>query len=48
MANKIARCHICGIFFQSKKKLKDHKGKSHRITDSKIIVRKEPIDHNRV
>ncbi len=34
------------IFFQSKKKLNDHKCKSHRIKDSRIIVKKEPIDHN--
>jgi uncharacterized C2H2 Zn-finger protein len=48
MTNKISRCHICGQFFYSKKELKDHKDKSHRITNSKVVVKKVPIDHNRV
>ena len=38
MMNKISRCNICGEFFQSKKDLKDHKDKNHRITNSKVIV----------
>jgi hypothetical protein len=33
---KISRCIICGKFFDSKKDLKDHKDKNHRITDSKM------------
>jgi hypothetical protein len=46
---KISRCHICGEFFDSKKELKDHKDRNHRITNSKIVVvskKKIPIDHN--
>jgi hypothetical protein len=37
--NKISRCNICGEFFDSKKALKDHKDKSHRVTDSKSAIR---------
>jgi uncharacterized C2H2 Zn-finger protein len=37
MAKKISRCNICGEYFQSKKDLKDHKDKNHRITNSKIV-----------
>ena len=37
MADKISRCNICGKFFNSKRKLKEHKDKDHRITDSKIM-----------
>jgi hypothetical protein len=37
MAKKISRCNICGECFQSKKDLKDHKDKNHRITNSKIV-----------
>jgi uncharacterized C2H2 Zn-finger protein len=37
MAKKILRCNICGEYFQSKKDLKDHKDKNHRITNSKIV-----------
>jgi uncharacterized C2H2 Zn-finger protein len=34
--NKISRCNICGEFFNSKRELKEHKDKSHRITNSKV------------
>jgi uncharacterized C2H2 Zn-finger protein len=34
---KISRCNICGKFFDSKKELKEHKDKNHRITDSKMV-----------
>jgi hypothetical protein len=37
MTGKISQCIICGNFFDSKKNLKDHKDKNHRITDSKIV-----------
>jgi hypothetical protein len=37
MLNKISRCNICGKFFNSKRELKEHKDKDHRITDSKIV-----------
>ncbi len=48
MTNIISRCNICGEFFQSKKELKDHKDKNHRITNSMLVVKKVPIDHDRV
>ena len=35
MTYKISRCSICGQFFQSKKGLKEHKDRNHRITNSK-------------
>jgi hypothetical protein len=36
MANKISRCNICGEFFNSKKELKEHIDKNHRITAPKM------------
>ena len=33
MINKVSKCHMCSRFFDSKKKLKDHIDKSHRITN---------------
>jgi uncharacterized C2H2 Zn-finger protein len=36
MANKISQCNSCARFFDSKKALKEHINKTHRITDSKI------------
>jgi hypothetical protein len=36
ITSKISRCNICGQFFDSKKDLKFHKDKSHRISDTKI------------
>jgi uncharacterized C2H2 Zn-finger protein len=38
MANKISRCNICGEYFQSKKELKHHKGKDHRIAAPKVTA----------
>ncbi|MDQ3835565.1 MAG: hypothetical protein M3270_01345 [Thermoproteota archaeon] len=37
MTPKISRCNSCGNFFESKKELKVHIDKIHRITDSKIL-----------
>jgi hypothetical protein len=37
MANIISRCNICDEFFHSKRELKEHKDKTHRITNSKIV-----------
>jgi hypothetical protein len=36
MLNKISKCNICGKFFDSRRELKEHKDKDHRITDSKM------------
>jgi uncharacterized C2H2 Zn-finger protein len=36
-----SKCDICGQFFGSKKELKEHKDKSHRITIAKL-TKKEP------
>jgi uncharacterized C2H2 Zn-finger protein len=36
MRGNISRCNICCKFFDSKKELKDHIDKNHRITNSKI------------
>jgi hypothetical protein len=38
MRNKISRCSICSEFFDSKKELKDHKDKNHRIAGSKMAA----------
>ena len=48
MTNKISRCNICGKFFDSKIELKSHKDRMHRITNSMLVVKKVPIDHDRV
>jgi transglutaminase/protease-like cytokinesis protein 3 len=37
MTSIISKCSICDQFFDSKKKLRDHKDKDHRITDLKMI-----------
>jgi hypothetical protein len=37
MTGIISRCIICGQFFDSKKGLREHKDKHHRIPGSKII-----------
>jgi hypothetical protein len=37
MTNTISRCNICGEFFNSKRELKEHKDKNHRITNSKLV-----------
>jgi hypothetical protein len=36
MISTISRCNICGEFFDSKREIKDHKNKNHRITGSKL------------
>jgi uncharacterized C2H2 Zn-finger protein len=36
MANKISRCNICGEFLNSKRELKEHINKNHRITAPKM------------
>jgi hypothetical protein len=47
MAGKISRCIIYGNFFYSKKELKEHKDKYHRITNPKINqVPANIISHN--
>jgi hypothetical protein len=38
MVNRISRCNICGEFFKSKKELRNHKSKDHRITAPKMIA----------
>ena len=42
MAGKISRCNICSEFFDSKKELKKHKNKDHRITASKMTEGNPP------
>jgi hypothetical protein len=37
MTDTISRCNICGHFFNSKRELKEHKDKNHRITNSKLV-----------
>ena len=32
-----SKCIVCGKFFDSKKQLRTHKDKDHRITDSKMM-----------
>jgi hypothetical protein len=50
MTNKISRYTICGEFFHSKKELKDHKDKNHRIAGSKMasaeITTNQAADNN--
>ena len=36
MTPKISRCNSCGEFFNSKRELREHIDKNHRITDSKV------------
>jgi hypothetical protein len=38
MASKISRCNICGEFLNSKRELKRHIDRSHRITGPKTIT----------
>jgi hypothetical protein len=40
MTKITSRCIICGKFFDSKKELKHHKDKNHRITNSRIMTRR--------
>ena len=37
MTSILSKCIICGKFFDSKKQLRTHKDKGHRITDSKMM-----------
>jgi hypothetical protein len=37
MTNKVSQCIICSQYFQSKKELRNHKDKNHRVTDTKIV-----------
>ena len=38
MTGIISRCNICGQFFDSKKELRKHKDKNHRISNSKTMA----------
>ena len=38
MASKVSQCNICNTILDSKKKLREHKDRTHRITDSKIAA----------
>jgi uncharacterized C2H2 Zn-finger protein len=38
MTGKISRCNICGEFLSSKRELKRHIDRSHRITAAKTIT----------
>ena len=38
MASKISKCNSCGKFFNSKRELKNHIDKNHRITNSKMAA----------
>jgi hypothetical protein len=38
MTFNISRCNSCGQFFNSKRELRDHIDKNHRITNSKMIT----------
>jgi hypothetical protein len=38
MTNIFSKCIICGKFFDSKKELRNHKDKNHRISNSKMMT----------
>jgi len=38
MVGKVSKCQICKKFFDSKKDLKDHMDRDHRIMDSNMVV----------
>jgi len=38
MAGKISKCNSCGKFFNSKRELKNHINRNHRITNSKMAA----------
>jgi len=38
MAKKISKCNSCGKYFNSKRELKSHINKNHRITNSKMAA----------
>lgn len=46
MTNKISRCKTCGKFFDSKRELREHIDKDHRITGSKIVSWTQGADRN--
>ena len=37
MTSILSKCIICGKFFDSKKQLRTHRDKDHRITESKMM-----------
>ena len=37
MTGILSKCIICGKFFDSKKQLRTHRDKDHRITESKMM-----------
>jgi hypothetical protein len=37
MTGIFSKCNICGQFFDSKKALRKHKDKNHRISNSKMM-----------
>jgi hypothetical protein len=41
LANRISKCHICSKFFASRKELKDHIDKIHRITNYMAVTSSE-------
>ncbi|MDP9015552.1 MAG: hypothetical protein M3M87_02175 [Thermoproteota archaeon] len=38
MTNIFSKCIICGQFFNSKKNIRKHKDKNHRISKSKMMA----------
>jgi uncharacterized C2H2 Zn-finger protein len=38
MVGKISKCNSCGKYFNSKRELKNHIDKNHRITNSKMAA----------
>jgi hypothetical protein len=43
LANTSSKCHICGKFFDSKKKLREHKDNEHRISDHIITANSSEV-----
>jgi uncharacterized C2H2 Zn-finger protein len=43
MTGIISKCIMCGQFFDSKKELKEHIDKSHRITNAKLTQKEHDI-----
>ena len=48
LINTISRCTICGQFFDSKKELREHKDKSHRITNAKLAQKSNTHGENSI
>ena len=48
LTNTISRCIICGQFFDSKKELREHKDKSHRITNAKLAQKSHTHGENNI